>query len=345
MSSLTATPELSRRLLELIEKFRGVPLLVIGDMIVDHYIWGKVDRISPEAPVVVVNVVNEDKRLGGAGNVASNLISLGAQVSVCGVVGGDSAGSDFCQLASQLGISGEGLVRDLSRPTTVKTRIIAHAQQVVRVDREDSSLISSQVSQDLEQVVHGLLLKSKAVIISDYGKGAISRSLVQRVIVSARQANEGRGIPVLIDPKAPNFDCYQGATIIKPNRKEAEEASGRKIRSRQEALEVGRYLLQVWDSQMVLITLGDQGIVLVSRDGGMENEIEIDTQALEVYDVSGAGDTVSATFALALAAGGSTGEAAMIANYAAGIVVGEVGTVPVQVEQLIRRIQRGTVSI
>lgn len=322
-----------------VSSFVGVPIAVIGDLIVDHYIWGKVDRISPEAPVVVVNVSEENKRLGGAGNVAHNLVSLGASVSLFGVVGDDVSGRELIRMCDEVGIDATGVMVDRSRPTSVKTRVIGNGQQVVRVDREDISTVHPTFREGLSAALVAKIPEVNGVIVSDYGKGTISEPLMVRAVRSIQEgiASEKR-TRILVDPKAPNFMLYRGASIIKPNRKEAEEASGKRIKNRKDAIGVAGELLKLWECEMVLITLGEFGMVLATSGAAGVEVIEIDTDALEVFDVSGAGDTVSATFMLALASGSSSADAALIANAAAGIVVGEIGTVAVTREQLSRNL-------
>ncbi|MCB0344887.1 MAG: D-glycero-beta-D-manno-heptose-7-phosphate kinase [Bdellovibrionales bacterium] len=326
-------------LLAVVERFKGTPMLVIGDLIVDHYIWGKVDRISPEAPVVVVRSTEENKRLGGAGNVANNLIKLGASVSICGVVGDDNNGKSMVSMLNDEGIDTEGVLVDRSRQTTVKTRVIAHAQQVVRVDREDTNLPDAPLRDGIAKVLGSKLKDVKGVIVSDYAKGAISPELFEKVREGYAEGILGlAGVPVVVDPKAPNFSMYHPASVIKPNRAEAEAASGIPITNRDDAVLAGKKLLEEWGCELVLITLGEDGMVLVSQSGG--ETVAIDTVAREVYDVSGAGDTVSAVFALSLAAGATPVQAAELSNVAAGIVVAEVGTVAVTAEELISQLQQ-----
>lgn len=323
-------------LLDVISRFEGTEILVIGDLLLDHYIWGRVERISPEAPVVVVRQTAESKRLGGAGNVVHNLTALGAKVSVCGIVGDDDSGRALLSMLEEQGVGIEGVLIDRSRPTTVKTRVIAHAQQVVRVDRETTEPISEIYQESVAAHFQIQLAKTKGVVISDYAKGTICRPLFQRIEKGYREGLLGRhNLPVLVDPKAPNFPLYTRATVIKPNRREAQDASGVMIKERQDALQAGHVLLEKWNAEMVLITLGEMGMALVSMDGGEPQvDVEVDTVAREVYDVSGAGDTVSAVFLLALAVQATPSEAAALANAAAGIVVGEVGTVAVKLEEL-----------
>ena len=324
-----------------IEKFKGTPVVVAGDLILDHYIWGNVNRISPEAPVVVVEMTEESKRLGGAGNVAHNLAALGARPLICGIVGNDEAGTAISTMFNYLNADVEGIIEDSSRPTTVKTRVIAHAQQVVRVDREITSSIDGSLGEKLASTFEAKVKQAKAVIISDYAKGCIVPSLFDRV---ERLRNEGiigwRRVPVLVDPKAPNFKLYKSSTVIKPNRKEAEEAAQMRISNRAEALEAGRSLIKKWKSEMVLITLGEHGMALVSDVPGEETTVEVDTVARDVFDVSGAGDTVSAVFSLSLAVGATPRQAAQLANFAAGIVVAEVGTVAVSSAELLNAVEK-----
>ncbi len=325
-------------LLKVVDRFEGVPMLVVGDLLLDHYIWGSVDRISPEAPVVVVQVTEENKRLGGAGNVAHNLVSLGAKALICGAVGDDEAGQQMLDIFQSKGVDTDGVLLDPSRPTTQKTRVIAHAQQVVRVDREIAEPLEEAKQQEIGVRVEAALKQARGVIVSDYAKGAICAPVFD--VLGRAAASSSSLTTVLVDPKAPNFSLYRGATVIKPNRKEAEESSGMLIRKREDAIVAGRELLKLWDTEMVLITLGEMGMVLVGRDSEGQAPIEVDTVARDVYDVSGAGDTVSAVFSLALAAGASNEEAAILSNIAAGVVVGEVGTAVVSADSLRAAIKR-----
>lgn len=332
----------SEELLDIVERCQDVSVLVVGDLILDHYIWGGVDRISPEAPVVVVQVESEDKRIGGAGNVACNLARLGAKVSLCGVVGDDQSGRDLIALCEKDGIDTTGILVDRSRQTTVKSRVIAHGQQVVRIDHESTTALEPSFSEGLAALLQSKLSDAKAVIVSDYGKGAIDKTLFTRIQSAADTGKVGYNkIPVLVDPKERNFSLYKGVTIIKPNKKEASSASGIDIVDRSSALEAGRLLLERWDCEMILITLGEMGMVLLSKAENVESSAEIDTVAREVFDVSGAGDTVSAVFTLALGVSADPLLAAQLSNVAAGVVVGELGTVPIGLDQLRRAIEEG----
>ncbi len=327
-----------KELRPIVERFVGAPVLVVGDVFLDHYIWGKVSRVSPEAPVVIVNVTSEDRRLGGAGNVARNLSQLGAKVVMCGRVGDDDNGKNVLQLLRDIGAETEGVVRDRTQGTILKTRVIAHQQQVVRIDHETLKPLQGESAQELSGAMAARFAAVKGVIVSDYGKGTICEEVYRPIREGAQQGVLGFGrAPVLVDPKSPNFSLYSHASIIKPNRSEAAEASGMAIPDRDAAVIAGRRLVERWGSNMVLITLGEQGMVMVSADPN-EAPIAVDTVAQDVYDVSGAGDTVSAVFLLALAVGATPYQAAVLSNIAAGVVVAEVGTVAIRREQLLERI-------
>lgn len=325
-------------LLSILDKCQDLPVLVAGDLIVDQYVVGSVNRISPEAPVVVVHQNDQYRRLGGAGNVAHNLASLGARVSLCSVVGDDEEGRALLRMLEELEIDTSGILVDRTRPTTVKTRVIAHAQQVVRIDKETTEPLAKTYSDGLSAALEDKLSTCQAVIVSDYGKGAVCKPLFDKIVSASKKGVVGlESIPVVVDPKEKNFSLYHGVTVIKPNRKEAAEASGIDIVDKPSATQAARILVDRWQCEMVMVTLGEMGLVVVSDQS--EPAIEIETRAQEVYDVSGAGDTVSAVFTLALRAGSNPRLAAELANYAAGVVVGEVGTVPIQLEQLRQAIQ------
>ncbi|MEA2034135.1 MAG: D-glycero-beta-D-manno-heptose-7-phosphate kinase [Euryarchaeota archaeon] len=300
---------------QLVDNFRRMKILVIGDLMLDEYIWGEVERISPEAPVPVVRVASESWVPGGAANVAHNIRALGGRVSVAGVIGRDQAGARLKRLLKKSGIDIRGVIAAAGRPTVTKSRVLAEHQQVLRVDREDLSPIrkgdSRRLLKTLREIIDGL----DAVILEDYAKGVIDQSLVDEVIRLA-------GSRVLVvDPNRDNFLKLRGATIATPNKKEAYAAAGA---GRADPLEkVGRILLKKWAADSVLITLGEDGICLFER---RKKAYYIPTLAREVYDVSGAGDTVAGTLALALAAGATLRQAAYLANCAAGVVVGKVGT-------------------
>jgi rfaE bifunctional protein kinase chain/domain len=316
---------------KLVERFKKTTLLVVGDIMIDEFIWGSVSRISPEAPVPVVVVNRENLLLGGAANVVHNVHSLGGRVLLAGLIGDDRMGEKIKGLLAEQNIGSEGLVLQAGRPTTVKTRVIAHSQQVVRFDRESREPISEQSQEDLLRYLDKNWRQVGGIIVSDYGKGLITPALME--FIMQRKKKEVK--LVVVDPKMNNFNLYAGATIVTPNRQEAEAAAGKEIKDEASLMEVGRILLERFASQAILITRGEEGMVLFEREG---NVINVPTVAKEVYDVTGAGDTVTSALTLALASGIDLPAAAVVANYAAGIVVGKVGTATVTPEELKRAI-------
>ncbi|MBA4372223.1 MAG: D-glycero-beta-D-manno-heptose-7-phosphate kinase [Thermodesulfovibrio sp.] len=311
----------------IIKNFSGRKILVIGDLILDHYIWGKVNRISPEAPVPVVEVSRESSLLGGAANVARNIIALGGEAAVVGTVGHDRAGEMLAAMLESEGISTGGIF-ETKRPTTIKTRVIAHNQQVVRFDREDSTYLGGKVLKDISGYIASVLGNFDAVIISDYKKGMISGSLVALTVKLAMK----RQLFVAVDPKVGHFNFYRGVSLITPNMSEASLGSGIEIRDDSTLHKAGRKLLRNLHLKAVLITRGEDGMSLFTNN----STVHIPTVAQKVYDVTGAGDTVISAFALAYAAGATLEEAAELSNHAAGIVVGEVGTAVATPAQIIR---------
>jgi len=315
-------PNISKDITRLFQLFNKQKVIVIGDLMLDAYLWGKVSRISPEAPVPVVEVSEESYRFGGAANVTYNINSLGAEVVPIGLIGGDNNGIILKELFEKHGFSSAGLIVDKNRPTTVKTRIIAHNQQVVRTDREDKSAISVNMQQKILGFFKEQLKDADAVILEDYNKGLLTPGLIEEVISLAVKQN----VKVLVDPKYDNFFSYKNVTVFKPNRKEASDRLGMRIETENEARTACERLLHQLNCEAVLLTLGEQGMILHERNG---KYALIPTKAQEVHDVSGAGDTVIATIAIAMSAGASLMEAAVIANQAAGIVCGVVGIIPV----------------
>ncbi|HLA51137.1 MAG TPA: D-glycero-beta-D-manno-heptose-7-phosphate kinase [Thermodesulfobacteriota bacterium] len=320
--------------IEILGNFKKGTVLVIGDLVMDHFIWGKVRRISPEAPVPVVEINSESLMLGGAANVVNNIHSLGGRVLVCGVIGKDDAGKKLVYELKQKGIPPEGVIVEGDRPTSVKTRIIAHSQQVVRFDREKRDKIHLDAMKAIIDYTKKKIGSVDAVVISDYAKGVISEELVEEVINIARKNNK----PVAVDPKVSHFDFYKNVSIITPNNDEASQASGIDIEDNASLLRAGEVLLNKLGSEAILITRGEHGMSLFENNGGITH---IPTVAKEVYDVSGAGDTVIGTVALAIASGASFKEAAVISNFAAGIVVGKVGTATVTPEELKKAVENG----
>jgi D-beta-D-heptose 7-phosphate kinase/D-beta-D-heptose 1-phosphate adenosyltransferase len=296
--------------------FKKKKILVIGDIVLDRFIWGRVNRISPEAPVPVVEVTHENFLLGGAANVANNIVSLGGRVTVVGIIGKDNAGGILKRILDEKGI--DCCIFDDKRPTIVKTRVIAHNQQVVRFDREDNRKVTGKTFESLIDSIKKSIKEHDAVIISDYKKGMISSELVREVVKAARPKNKF----VAVDPKTGHFHCYKNVSLITPNLIEASHGSGIEIRDEKSLIKAGNMLLKKLPCKAVLITRGEDGMSLFEKG----NVIHIPTVARHVYDVTGAGDTVIATFALSYAAGATMQQSASIANHAAGIVVGEVGT-------------------
>ena len=316
---------------DLVGRFPSTRILVVGDLMLDEYVWGTVRRISPEAPVPVVAVIRETKSPGGAANVALNIAGLGSQVEVAGVVGDDAPGREVARILRKQGVGIAGLVRDARRPTTVKTRVIAHSQQVVRVDREERESPGDGPKKALRAAVLGRMKGCAGVVLSDYRKGTLTRDLVKEIMEAARD----RGIFVAVDPKQIDIAYYRGCTLITPNRSEAESAlGGRELSGDLEIGEGGKLLLRRCGAKAVLITRGEEGMTLVER--GNRAVFHIPAIARQVYDVTGAGDTVIGTLAAAIGSGASMREAALLANLAAGVVVGEVGTARITTEKLLR---------
>ena len=316
-----------RELEEIFPHVQGRRVLVIGDIMVDEYIWGSVSRISPEAPVPVVEVDTEEVRLGGAANVAANVRSLGGNPILIGVVGDDAAAERLIEDLARDGIDGRGVVIDKGRPTTIKTRIIAGSQPIVRFDKEEREEVRDESLAKLSRSAEERLAEVDGLIISDYGKGVISGPFLQWLIPKALRLNK----IISVDPKENHFPLYRGVTVITPNHKEAGIACGKAIRTEEDLNAAGLDLLAEIGVQGVLITRGAQGMRLFERG---KPPVQIDTVAREVYDVVGAGDTVVAALTLALAAGANLEKAARISNYAAGVVVGKKGTATVTLKEL-----------
>ena len=314
MSQLTKT-----RAAELLQTFRERKVLVLGDVMLDEFVWGDVTRISPEGPVPVVDVRRESIHLGGAANVLANLIALGSHGWVVGVVGSDHAGERLRDQLRQLNSSGDGgVIVDETRCSTTKTRIVAHSQLVVRADRESRAPVNAKVEQQIVARLKEKLAESHAFVVSDYDKGVITPGILREILPFAYER-----VPVLIDPKLRNFNAYRPATLITPNHHEALRMSDTEDHSDDGSHEAARIIQQKLNCDAVLITRGDRGMMLLEAG---EDPVYVDTAAREVYDVTGAGDTVIATLAAALASGATMLEAATLANHAAGIVVGKVGT-------------------
>ncbi len=321
------------RISEIIEKIGRSKVLILGDIMLDEYLFGRVDRISPEAPVPVVEIQSDKLLLGGAANVASNIRALGDEPILLGVVGEDEASVKLSQLLKQHDISDQFCVHDSSRQTTIKTRIIAHSQQIVRADRENRHELSTEIEKRAFAQFMAVADQIKAVIISDYGKGVITLSMLEKVM----QVCQDKGIFVGVDPKETHFHNYKRVSVITPNHHEAGFAYGRRIVSERDLIEVGNGLLKELEAKSILITRGPDGMSLFQVG---EEPTHIPTFARKVFDVTGAGDTVIATFVSAICAGANLAEAAVFSNAGAGITVGEVGTATVTPPQLQKELER-----
>ncbi len=317
-----------QRIRELLTAMQGAPVLVLGDLMLDVYLSGGVDRISPEGPVPVVSVRERSARLGAAGNVALNIKALGGTPRLVALMGGDEAGRELATLLAERDMPSAGLVLDPERPSTVKTRVLGAGQQICRYDVEDARPVAGEALTALHERSLAALAGARAVLLSDYGKGVLADELVEELV---REAGR-RGIPVVVDPKEGHFSAYRGVDLVTPNRAEAGGSFGIPIRSEGDLETVGRGLLERLGAKALMITLGEDGIALF-RPG--EDAARFPARARQVYDVTGAGDTVVTVLALTLAAGGSLEEGAVLANHAAGLVVGRVGTAAVEAEQLL----------
>ncbi len=306
-----------KRFSNLMRGFSKSNVLVIGDLILDKFIWGDVTRISPEAPVPVVHVQNESSMPGGAANVSCSISALNGKTAILGVIGNDSDGK---LLKKQLKCFADikGLIIDPKRNTILKTRIVARHQQVVRVDHECLSEFNKKITDKIISYIKKNAACFDAVIIEDYGKGVVSPQLIKEVVSIAKK----KKLIVTVDPKEEHFSYYKGVTCLTPNQHEAEKAIGIKITNEKTLFEVGKKFLRKLDCSSVLITRGENGMCLFEKG---KKPFQIPTRAQEVFDVSGAGDTVIAAFTLALASGANLQEAAQISNYAAGVVVGKIG--------------------
>jgi len=330
-------PVSRKRALEIIGNYPASRVLVLGDLMVDHFIWGKVSRISPEAPVPVVEVTKENLMMGGSGNVVSNIHAIGGNVAVAGVIGSDGMGDWLKAKLQQMNVDTDGLVQEGERPTTVKTRIVAHGQQMVRYDRESRHVVRPDSADRIVQYVLSILDGVQAIVISDYNKGIVT----DRLLDGVRRVVAGRRIPVCVDPKRNDFTVYRDFDVITPNHHEAGRAVGVENTHelnegrRAEIARIGRDIMKQFGFRAVLITRGEAGMDLFERGG---RDFHIPAEAKEVFDVTGAGDTAIGIFALSLASGASFREAAYLANKAAGIVVGKIGTATVSPAELKRAV-------
>jgi rfaE bifunctional protein kinase chain/domain len=326
----------NKRLNDLKKGFDGKRIAVIGDMMLDGYFWGDVKRISPEAPVPVLEVEDEFFRFGGAANVALNIFTLGGIPVPVGVIGNDNYGSIFSSLIKEKNIGDQGIIIDNERPTTTKTRVIANSQHVVRIDKESKAYISNKIESKISSYLESTIDKLDGIILQDYNKGILTPSLISKIISLANKKN----IMITVDPKFDNFFEYKNVTVFKPNKKETETVLGIRIKDDKDISSAGRNLLHKLNSEYVLLTLGEEGIAVFEKG---DKERRMPTKARKVADVSGAGDTVISTLTIGLAAGANIYEACFLANYAAGIVCGEVGIVPIEKETLFQTVLKDNI--
>jgi len=320
------------RLKNIISSFKNKKILVVGDLILDEFIWGNVSRISPEAPVPVVWVKNESFMPGGASNVANNINALGGKAYLAGVIGSDERAAILKGELIHRGVDIEGVIMDKERPTTLKTRVIAHQQQVVRIDKENIEPVRNSTLKKLANYIEKNINLMDGVIVEDYGKGLITSKLLNQIIPIIKAKKK----IIAVDPKEENFSYYKGVTLLTPNNAEASKAVGFDIKDKNSLKKAGFELLRKLKTRIVLITLGENGM-MVFEQGKTPKKIE--TIAQEVFDVSGAGDTVVSTYTLALISGANSIQAAHIANCAAGVVVGKVGIAIVNQEEIINKIR------
>jgi len=320
------------RTIEILANSEGQKIAVIGDIMLDKFFWGTVNRISPEAPVPVIELQYESSHLGGAANVASNLKSLGLTPILCGVLGNDNSGEEFLNLCKNADLITDGIILDKDRQTTVKTRIIANNQHVARVDREVNSVISPDLQSRFLTYLKSIN-NLRGIIFEDYNKGMLPKEFIEAII---KYANENE-IIVTVDPKQENFFTYKNVDLFKPNKKEAQQAFGFTLNSKENVKQAGLQLLEKLKCKNVLITLGSDGMVLFQDNG---NIFSVPTRARQVADVSGAGDTAIATYTASVAGGASVVEAASIANFASGTVCEKPGVVSIEIQDLLATIKR-----
>lgn len=320
-----------QRIKELLRNFAGKRIAVVGDLMVDSYYWGIVNRVSPEAPVPVVDVVSESIRLGGAANVANNIQTLGGEPLLVGLIGDDHPGNMFLNILKEQGLDDEGIVKDTSRPTTIKTRVIAHGQHVVRIDNESKADCPEQLQHRIIDAVKYKIHDIDGIILEDYNKGVITQQIIHEIIAVARKYNK----IITADPKFNNFFEYKNVTVFKPNKRETEEAIGGKLRTNDDVLGACRKLMETLQAENILLTRGEEGLTLFESNGEVSH---MNSLVTNVQDVSGAGDTVISTLTMALVSGATIREAAALANCAASVVVGAVGIVPIRPDQLLESV-------
>lgn len=313
--------------MQILDNFSKVKVLVFGDIMLDRYWWGSVNRISPEAPVPVVRLDKMTLIAGGAANVAANIAGLGAKPYLVGVVGEDEEAKLFPEILEKSNISADHLIKVKNRPTTVKTRVIAHSQQIVRIDQETNSYLEPFEEIPIWEKINDLLEEIDIIIVSDYAKGILTDNLLSRLITTAKRQN----IKILVDPKGKNYLKYKGATLLTPNKKEAAEACKLEENGKDLVKTAGEMLISELETESILITQGEEGMTLFEKG---KEPLHLKALARDVYDVTGAGDTVIATLAVALGAGATSAKAAELANISAGLVVEQIGTTAIHFTEL-----------
>jgi D-glycero-beta-D-manno-heptose-7-phosphate kinase len=320
-----------QKLRNLLKKSEGKKIAVIGDIMLDKYVYGSVSRISPEAPVQVLDIEKTEYKLGGAANVANNIKALGAEPILIGVIGNDHDSGNYLKVMKTLGLPTVGILKDKTRPTTTKTRVIAHSQHVLRIDEEVKENVSLQTKKRILAYIKNNLKSFSAVILQDYNKGVLTKELIAEITSMCKKANK----PVYVDPKFINFYEYKDVTVFKPNRKEVADILGRKIDGEESVKEAGRELIDKLNCEYLVLTRGEKGMMLFDKEKNKTVILNIPTQARRAADVSGAGDTVISTIAVMLAGGANIIEAVMLANQAAGIVCEVVGIIPIYKQALL----------
>ncbi len=320
-----------QKIQKIFKNSKGKKIAVVGDVMLDKYVYGTILRISPEAPVPVVDIDKTEYRLGGAANVANNIKALGSEPVLIGVIGDDYDSGHYLDVMKGLKLSTVGIFKDKGRPTTAKTRVIAHSQHVLRVDSEVKENVSPQMRKKILSFIKDNLKSFEAVILQDYNKGVLTKEIITEVISMCKKA----GKPVYVDPKFTNFFEYKDVTVFKPNRKEVGDVLGMKLDGEKSANEAGRKMIDKLNCEYLVLTRGEKGMMLFDKEKGKTVILNIPTIARRVADVSGAGDTVISTIAVMLAGGASIIEAVMLANQAAGIVCEEVGIIPIYKQALI----------
>jgi D-beta-D-heptose 7-phosphate kinase/D-beta-D-heptose 1-phosphate adenosyltransferase len=317
---------------KLLKKMQGLKVAILGDIILDRYLFGEVTRVSPEAPVPIVTVTNETSILGGAANVAANLKAIGAEPILIGTIQRDTAGDQVVALLRELEINTNWIITDPNKPTTVKTRITAQKQQMLRIDRENAECCSYIIVEKLGNSLKQALEDASLLIVSDYAKGVVGSGIMEQV----RNTCQSKGIPWIIDPKPSQVSLYRGATLITPNVKELQGLSAMPSKSNLELATASQHLIKKLNLQGLLVTRSENGMVLFCASHFNREPQFIPTDAKEVFDISGAGDTVIAIFGAAISAGSDWGDAALLANTAAGVVVSKMGTATVTPSEILR---------